>query len=341
MEGISAVEGVLHDRYGARPGYVLLGEGGVEVGRGPCPVEPDARGIILRDVLNAHTHCADYGLEVPEGMSLQELVAPPDGLKHRYLRETPPEVLARSMSRFSADSAAAGSAAFVDFREGGAEGCRLLRGASPDAVILGRPVSPEFDPEEVAEILDVADGIGISSVSDVDPGYVEMVADAVRDAGKMFAVHVSERVREDIDFVLSLDPAFVVHMCEADDDDLCKCAEAEVPVVVCPTSNLHFGKAPPIARAQAQGVDLAIGTDNGMLRTPDVIDEARVFAELAQAQGGDPEGALRALTNLSGKILNANGRFTHPIGTDRLTILLTDSMDAPSALGGAVRRIRV
>ncbi|MBE6524203.1 MAG: hypothetical protein E7Z65_04955 [Thermoplasmata archaeon] len=47
----------------------------------------DFQGIFVYDVLNAHTHCGDYGLKVPEGLSLEELVAPPDGLKHRYLRE--------------------------------------------------------------------------------------------------------------------------------------------------------------------------------------------------------------------------------------------------------------
>lgn len=135
----------------------------------------------------------------------------------------------------------------------------------PGAVILGRPVSKELDTAEVEGILDVADGIGISSISDMDHRYIEAVADIVRERRKVFAIHVSERVREDIDFVLSLDPAFVVHMCEATDSDLAKCAEAEVPIVVCPTSNRYFGKAPPIARAQAAGADLALGTDNGML----------------------------------------------------------------------------
>ena len=237
MEGSYALEGMVLGRGGLRPGYMLVEDGAaVEVGGGECPVEPDVRGVVLTGVVNGHTHCADYGLSIPPGMSLEGLVAPPDGLKHRYLREASDEELSASMARFSADSRASGASAFVDFREGGLHGCPLLRAAAPDAVILGRPLSPEFDPEEVAGILEVADGIGISSVSDMDRGYIEDVADMAREERKAFAIHVSERVREDIDFVLSLDPAFVVHMCEATDDDLAKCAEAEVPIVVCPTS---------------------------------------------------------------------------------------------------------
>ena len=312
----------------------------VECGYGQCPERPDRRGIILTDVVNGHTHCADYGLRIPPGLSLEELVAPPDGLKHRYLRESPDDVLRGNMSLFASDSRAYGSAAFVDFREGGLHGCELLRSAVPDAVILGRPTSPEFDPDEVAAILDVADGIGISSLSDMDHGYIEAVADMVRERRGIFAIHVSERVREDIDLVLSMDPAFVVHMCEATDSDLSKCAEAEVPVVVCPTSNIYFGKVPPIARAQAMGVDLAIGTDNGMLRTPDMVDEARVFTEVAESQGGDPEGVWNALVNLSGKILNRQSNISGRNGTGRLTVLLTDAEDASAAFGPGTEIVR-
>ena len=331
--GDMVVEGLVNGRSGLRPGYVIIRDGVAEsVGFGSCPEEPDRRGIVLADTVNGHTHCADFGLRIPPGLSLEELVAPPDGLKHRYLREAGPDVLARSMSDFAAASADAGSSTFVDFREGGAEGCRLLRSAAPGAVILGRPLSPEFDPEEVEDILSVADGIGISSVSDMDHAYIEAVADMVRERRKVFAIHASERVREDIDLVLSLDPAFVVHMCEATDSDLLKCAEAEVPVVVCPTSNAYFGKEPPIARAQEMGVDLAIGTDNGMLCRPDMVEEAAAFVRVAESQGGDPEGVWKALTCLSGNLLYPDGSITEHSGQGRLTVLLTDAADAGSAL---------
>ena len=342
MEGSYALEGMVLGRGGLRPGYMLVEDGtAVEVGGGDCPVEPDVHGVILTGVVNGHTHCADYGLSIPPGMSLEGLVAPPDGLKHRYLREASDEELSASMARFSADSRASGASAFVDFREGGLHGCTLLRAAAPDAVILGRPLSPEFDPEEVAGILEVADGIGISSVSDMDRGYIEDVADMAREERKAFAIHVSERVREDIDFVLSLDPAFVVHMCEATDDDLAKCAEAEVPIVVCPTSNAYFGKVPPIARAEAAGADLVLGTDNGMLRTPDILDEARVFAEAAARQGGDPETAWNALTCLSGKILNRVKDISGHIVTGSLTVLLTDDYSASAAFCRGREAVRI
>ena len=110
MEGSYALEGMVLGRGGLRPGYMLVEDGtAVEVGGGDCPVEPDVRGVILTGVVNGHTHCADYGLSIPPGMSLEELVAPPDGLKHRYLREASDEELSASMARFSADSRASGA----------------------------------------------------------------------------------------------------------------------------------------------------------------------------------------------------------------------------------------
>ena len=270
---------------------------------------PSFKLALFEDVTDAHTHCADYGLSVPPGMSIEELVAPPDGLKHRYLRDSSKEILSESMSRFAEDARAFGCSAFVDFREGGAEGCRLLREACPEAVVLGRPVSPEFDPGEVEDILRHADGIGLPSISDMPSRYVEQVADAVRERGSILAIHASERVREDIDAVLSLDPAFVVHMCEASDSDLLKCAEAEVPVVACPGSNMYFGKVPPLARMQDMGVDIALGTDNGMLRPPDMAAEASLFVEVMESQGGDPAAVFGALSALNCKILNRNIRI--------------------------------
>lgn len=329
MNDVFAAEGVIFDRHGSREGWVIAEGGKVQrIGHGQCPIEPATHGFIVADVVNMHTHSADYGLSIRPGMSLTELVAPPDGLKHRYLRDAEPSDLIHNMRRFSRDSRGFGSRTFVDFREGGEAGCRMLRGASEGAVILGRPVSKEFDPAEVERILKVADGIGLPSISDMDYSYIESVADMVREKGKIFAIHASERVREDIDLVLSLDPAFVVHMCEATDDDIVKCAEAEVPIVVCPTSNTYFGKACPASRASGLGADIAIGTDNGMLCHPNLFKEAASLLDT----GLDPEECIQSLVSSSGKILNLVE--THSMSADPgpVTVLPASDADASEAL---------
>ncbi len=291
----------------------------------------DFSALFIADVVNAHTHCGDYGLKVPAGLSLEELVAPPNGLKHRYLRELSEENLRENVIRFDAESSSRGSASFIDFREGGALGCRILRECSSDAVILGRPVSEEYDPEEIDQILSVADGIGLPSISDMSHGYIEKIADDVRSAKKVFAIHVSERVREDIDFVLSLDPAFVVHMCEATDDDMTKCAEAEVPIVVCPSSNAYFGKQTPVTRIIGSGADLAIGTDNGMLCEPDIIAETGRLAEMLRQQGGDPDDAWKSLSTSSRKLLYRINKMKGKVAERYLSVIPQNGGDGVDA----------
>lgn len=297
--------GTVHAPHQTYEGYVISDNGHLsEIGRGEPSDDVDFEADFVIDALNSHTHCADYGLTIPKGLTLNELVAPPDGLKHRYLSEASSEELSCNMRRFGKDSYEFGAASFIDFREGGLNGCIMLRSACPSAVILGRPISKTYDSDEIDKILKVADGIGISSISDMPYRYIEDVADQVREAGKIFAIHASERIRENIHDILSLDPAFIVHMCEATDEDLLECAEAEVPIVVCPTSNAYFGKTAPVARMVGCGVDVGVGTDNGMLCTPDVVRESRRLASLAFKQGCDDFDPWRPLTVLSSKILN-------------------------------------
>ena len=277
-------------------GYVCIEDGRVvRIGHGDPPPGAHKSRFIVPPVVDSHTHVGDAGLDLGDARyTLEELVAPPDGLKHRYLRSIPREKLVEDMRSYCASLKASGSCRAMDFREGGIDGVRMLREACPDAVVLGRPVSPEFDPCEIEAILREADGIGISSVSDMPMAYIEAVADAVHREGGMLALHVSERVREDIDAVLSLQPDFIVHMCEATDSDLRKAADAGIPVSVCVRSNLYFGRVPPLARMEAAGVETMVGTDNAMLFPPDIMPEIDAFAELCCRQGCSGDMVARA-----------------------------------------------
>ena len=315
--------GTVLTRDGFVDGYVCVENGKIiAIEDGDCPYDVLAKGLIVPPFVNSHTHCADGGLKVPPSMSLEDLVAPPDGLKHRYLRTSTDAFLTDTIKNFAIASNSNGSGTFIDFREGGVHGCNLLRNASPESTILGRPVSEKYDPEEIDDILDIADGIGISSISDMDFGYIEKIADRVREAGKIFAIHASERTREDIDLILSLDPTFIVHMTEATDSDLLKCAETEVPIVICARSNLYFKRTPPIKRILNSGVDIALGTDNAMLCEPNFRAEASVFKDILVSQGGDAEDVIGPTFIQGRKILYPDNRVYLSVGmVADLTIL--------------------
>jgi cytosine/adenosine deaminase-related metal-dependent hydrolase len=140
--------------------------------------------------------------------------------------------------------------------------------------ILGRPLKNDYEPEEAALLLAEVDGIGLSARRDfADPDDVEAWADACRKAGKPFALHASEAAEEDLETIVGLGPAFLVHCTRASRDRLAAVADAGVTVVVCPRSNAHYGMKTPLDRMRAVGLTVAVGTDNGMLNTGDLMAE--------------------------------------------------------------------
>ncbi len=278
---------------------------------------------VFPGIVDGHTHVADSGLKLERKYSLEELVAPPNGLKHRYLSDTPRDVLIDGMKKYTSKLRSNGVSKFIDFREGGPEGVKMLREASPDAVILGRPVSKEFDSGEIDSVLNTADGIGISSITDMDRKYIDRIADAVRRRKKILALHVSERIREDIDYVISLDPDFIVHMVQATENDMKKCADSDIPVVVCASSNQYFGMTPNIKAMLDSGITVSLGTDNAMLcPSADIFSEFNVFRKILSAQGGNGDDAYRCLFTPESKLLYRQFPIEiHPENDAKVTVV--------------------
>lgn len=262
-------------------------EGGriASVGRGDPPARADARGVLVPSLVNAHTHVGDRVARgrIPEGISLEALVAPPHGLKHRILAATPPHALMAGMREALIEARSAGTRVLYDFREGGIEGALALRQAAEESgafpVILGRP----------AEAIAACDGLGLSALRDA-PHEARAQRDAARKAGKRFALHWSEGEREDVDAMLELAPDFAVHAVRATPGDLSRIADARVPLVACPRSNARLVAALPDVGAWLDaGIDACLGSDNAMLQSVSVLDELR-FAREAWPQL--PPGSL-------------------------------------------------
>ncbi|MDW5563477.1 MAG: amidohydrolase family protein [Methanomassiliicoccus sp.] len=271
---------------GFRDGHVGFEDGLIkEVGSGRAR-ESVAEGIIVPTFTNAHTHIADYVVPVDLSLSLAEVVAPPNGLKYRVLANTPEDKQREAIAHMSELMFRRGISSFADFREGGVRGARLMSSAKwARPHVLGKPQAPRFDQEEIDALLKFTDGIGPSAVSDWDYEELRELAQFVRSRGKTFAIHCSERIREDLDKVLDLKPSYIIHMTQATDADLERCAQLELPVVVCPRSNMFFGMAPPLARMIRTGVSVALGTDNAMISMPDLFVEMEFAARILRQQG--------------------------------------------------------
>ncbi len=266
-------------------GYVAIRDGIIkEVGVGR--VDADFEGIICPRFVNAHIHLGDSAFKDPPFLPLSDLVGP-DGLKHRFLAQTERSLLVEGIRRSLLQMQATGTCAFADFREGGPAGVELLLEALQEvpliASILGRP------DEGKTEIHESCWGRGISSTRDHDPWLLEESVKLARGRGQWVGIHAGEWVAseretgegtaEDIASALALDPDFLVHLCRASDADLKQVADAGVPVVVCPRSNLVTGAGLPDVRRMAElGITVGVGTDNVMLNSPNMFDEMQLIS---------------------------------------------------------------
>jgi cytosine/adenosine deaminase-related metal-dependent hydrolase len=233
--------------------------------------------IILPAFVNAHTHIGDsIAKEAGEGLSLEELVAPPDGLKHRLLAEADRADLVRAMAETLSFMEASGTAAFVEFREGGVEGVEMiheaLAGVDVESVVLGR---------ESIDAMEASDGFGAND------GDFTRERNATARAGKLFGIHAGEVDSSDINPALDLDPDFLVHMVHAEGLHLERLADSGMPVVVCPRSNAVTGVGLPPVGDLLDCTTVALGTDNVMLNSPSMFREMAMTAKLTDASTTD------------------------------------------------------
>ncbi|ELZ04339.1 amidohydrolase family protein [Natrialba aegyptia] len=237
----------------------------------------DSDDIILPAFVNAHTHIGDsIAKEAGGGLSLEELVAPPDGLKHRLLRAASRDELVAAMATSLEFMHRSGTAACLDFREGDVAGVEMLEAAV--AAADGAVDALSFARGSV-DAMDAGDGFGASGANDAEFGKERQ---ATREAGKPFGIHAGEVDASDIDPALDLEPDFLVHMVHPEPDHLERIDDRNVPVAVCPRSNLVTGVGLSPYAELAERTTLALGTDNVMLNSPSMFREMEFLAKLSE-----------------------------------------------------------
>jgi cytosine/adenosine deaminase-related metal-dependent hydrolase len=303
---------IIEDDFVVQEGYLCIRDGIiVEIGKGR--VEADLEGIVCPCFLNAHIHLGDSAFKDPPFMPLPDLVGP-GGLKHRLLAQAPQSLLLEGMRRSLREMAATGTCAFADFREGGPAGVRLLTEALKDvpliARVLGRPDEGE------TKILESCWGLGVSSTRDYDRYLLDEAVKLARERGQKVGIHAGEWVAggreagvcraEDIRDALALEPDFLVHLSRASGEDLKRVADAGVPVVICPRSNLVTGAGLPDARRMVElGITVGVGTDNVMLNSPNMFDEMQL---LGKALLHDDRQVFKMCTLNGAKIMGIDQR---------------------------------
>ena len=307
------VTGKLLTEDGFIPGSIGIEDGLIrEINRGPKR-DALAKGLILPSMFNAHTHLGDSFLRgrfrsYQGERTIPALFAPPSGFKHRELKKANRKAMTDGIRRALLEMRRTGTGGFCDFREGGLPGLQSINDARCDiglrGMVLGRPTALEYDREEVDAILRVSDGIAVSAITDWEYPELQKLAAHARRAKKLFSLHASEVFRESIDKVLDLKPSFLVHLIRAEEFDYERVASEGIPVAVCPAANAFFGLRPRIDLMRRFGIDVALGTDNGMVAPPRLLSAVQAGWEISRQGGLSPMDLLRCALTGFRKILN-------------------------------------
>lgn len=287
--------------------------------------------VVLPAFVDAHTHVGDsIAKEAGRGLPLEELVAPPNGLKHRLLAEASRGDKIAAMERTVEEMERGGVGAFLDFREGGVDGVEMLREAvdssDVEAVAFGRGD---------ADVLDVADGYGASGALDDD---FEEERRAARNRGKPFAIHAGEGDAEDVDPALELEPDHLVHLVHARERHLDWLEDTDTPVVVCPRCNQVTDVGLPPVDELVDATTVALGTDNAMLNSPSMWREMEFVSKIYDV---DDREVLRMATEYGADVAGLDDAGVLEEGARaRLTVLRGDRSlaDVDDVVAGVVRR---
>jgi len=291
--------------------------------------------LVIPGLINAHTHIADsIGKDIAASHRLDARVHPVFGAKKKILENSKPEHLKAFIRSSATSMMKKGIVAFADFREGGPEGVKMLReavaGLPIKCIALGRvdhyssPKDTAGLPAEVMEkakdVLRLSDGLGISGANEnTDVALSEYRQLAGK---KMLAIHAAES-KETIEFskahtgksevdriIEHMKPDFVVHMTNATEDEISLVAKSGTGIVVCPRANGVLGAGiPKVASMLRQGCTIAIGTDNVMLNSPDMLRELDYIWKASRAVEGEmlePRELLKMATINAAEILRLN-----------------------------------
>ncbi len=234
------------------------------------PNFPKLEGTLIPAPFNAHVHTADSFITEEPPSELFASVGP-GGFKHAALGKATASQIESGIRRAIEAMETTGTFGFCDFREGGASGARIASGIRSNLVkvILGRPGSVK----EIDEVLSVSDGIALSSLPDTDEEMASLSSERTHRAKKIFALHLSEAVREDAIAAISLRPDFLVHCGYCSDSDLEAIRKEDISVAITPRSNAFYGLRVDYGRLLRFGINVLLGTDNGMVSRPDLFAE--------------------------------------------------------------------
>ena len=289
--------------------------------------------LLIPGFINAHTHIGDsVAKDLSLNLGVDSKIHPMVGLKQKILRETPDIELIQFMRKSAQSMLKKGITTFVDFREGGLHGINLLKKALKDipikVVILGRleyyhtqkqikqnTPMPDFLQNDLELLSENCDGVGISGPNEnsdnnlIEYSKIKKIV-GIHAAETLSSYSVSKKLSQKTEpkRAILANPTFLVHMTHASKNDLSFAAKKTQGIVICPRANASLAEGiPDIALMLKMKCNLAIGTDNVMINSPDMFREMDYLWKVTMGINKtriDPKQILKMATVNASKILN-------------------------------------
>ena len=260
--------------------------------------------IVCPSFINGHMHIGDSIIK-DEGysLSLSEMVKPPNGVKHVALANASDDEIIGAMEETMWDMVNSGTTHFIDYREGGIKGVKLLKKASSNIpirpIILGRDDSfygddPDLKKVKIAirKLLKIADGIAPSGFGEITDEVANLIVRECNSCGKISSIHVGESEDNQMESLNEFGKTEIgrgvvcnfnqlVHLTNPKADDLDSVSKSNQNVVVCPRANatLNVGIT-QLNKMLDLGIKPLIGTDNVMINSPSIFRELEFTLKL-------------------------------------------------------------
>ena len=288
--------------------------------------------LLIPGLINSHTHIGDsVAKDIALNYNVNSKIHPVFGVKQKILRETNPKKLIIFMRKSAKSMIKKGITTFVDFRESGLDGVLLIQKALSDipirAVILGRiefyqsksqikknmPI-PKSYLNQLEPLLKNCDGLGISGSNENSDSSLKQLSKTK----EIRAIHCAETMQSYLkskqmtkktepERSMFLKPDFLVHMTYASKNDLSLVSKKIRGIVVCPRANASLAEGiPDIDQMLKFNCNIAIGTDNVMINSPDMFREMDFLWKVTMGihkKRIDPKKILKMATVNAGKLL--------------------------------------
>ena len=193
---------------------------------------------------------------------------------------------------------------------------------------------PKLSLESLSRVLELSDGLGLSGANENTDYALKQYKYKVKEFNKnnylihkkkIIAIHAAESNstikfsklltgKTEVERIMNfLKPDILIHMTQANLQDLTLALHNNVSIVLCPRSNGILGNGiPDVVTMLKLGFKISIGTDNIMLNSPDLLQELDYLWKVIKSQPSkyynsiDPKELLKMITVNPGEMFNLN-----------------------------------